>query len=342
MILRIEKGPPMKRLITALLLVVTMPCHASADSAAEAESLPFKEFSRIVEERKVSLDADATAVILEFVDGLDPAPPKTAAVAERIRAKITAEAKAVAERLRDGNATISLGSLQLLLRHRESRAICVKLGNYKDPVLKFLANAALTGRGDSKAAGVLHGLIHNQSFSTIDKRFLKTCCDSIGIQANTDDADKILDHLTAVMNMTPKFKAGDTAPYFSAVTMRGRKLLSKEFKGKVIVLHFWSTNCGPCMAQMPSHIETLSKYSSDEIAILFVSLDEDKDKCKAAVDKYKMPFNNVHGARGLGCELARLFGVNALPFDIVIDGNGKVVSNSIDDVDAAVAQKQTP
>ncbi len=332
----------MKRLITAMLLAVAMPCHASADSAAEADSLPLKEFRRIVEERKVTLDADTIAAILKYVDGLDPTPPKSTAIAERIQARITAVSKALAERLRDGDSTISLGSLQLLIRHWESRDVCIQLGKYKDPVLRFLANAALAGRGDSKAARVLHGLIHNQSFSTIDKRFLKTCCDSIGIRASTDDADKILDHLTAVMSMTPKFKAGDAAPHFSAVTMQGRKLLSKEFHGKVIVLHFWSTYCGPCMAHMPSHIEALAKYSSDEIAILFVSLDEDKGKCKAAIDKYGMPFNNVHDARGLGSELARLFGVNALPFDIVIDGKGKVVSNSIEGIDVALTQEQAP
>jgi len=317
----------MKRLITALLLAVAIPSYASADSAAEANAIPFKEFSRIVEERKVPLDTDAMAVLLKFADGLTPAPP---------------EITAVAKRLQDENATISFKALVPLVTHKNSQAVCVKLSNHKDPLLRFIANGVLAGSGDSKAAEAVYGLIHDQTLLPLDKRLLKTWCDGVGIRAQTDDAKKILDHLTTAMSEKPKLKAGDTAPHFDIVTMSGRKLSSKEIKGKVIVLHFWATSCGPCIGQMPFHIKALAKYPNDKVEILFVSLDEDLDECKATVDKFKMPFNNVHDARGWGGELARAFGVNSMPFDIIIDENGKVVSNSIDDISAAVAQKKAP
>lgn len=317
----------MKLFITVFLLAVLMPFQASADSAAESDAFPFEEFRRIVEERKVILDADAMAVILEFADGLSPAPP---------------EIMAVTERLRNGNATVSFKALLPLLTYKNSQAVCVKFGNHDDPLLRFIANVVLTGSGDSKAAQAVHGVIHDQSLSVLDKRLLKTWCDGVGIRAQTDDAKKILDHLTTAMSNEPKLRVGDTAPNFDTVTMSGRKLSSKGLKGKVIVLHFWATSCGPCLAQMPSHIKELSKYRNDEVEILFVSLNEDKDECKATVDKSEMPFSNVHDARGWAGEIARLFGVNSMPFDIVIDGTGKVVSNSIGDIDAALAHRRKP
>ncbi len=317
----------MKGLITALLLAVALPDHAFADTAGEVDVIPFEQFSRILDDRKISFDADTKAVLIAFANGLDSAP---------------SEITDVAERLRDGSASISFKALLPLVTHEDSQAVCAKLADHGDPLLRFIANAVLAGSGDSKAAKAVYGLIHNQSFSTMDRRLLKTWCDGIGIRAKTDNAVEILDHLTAAMSKTPKLKAGDTAPHFDTTTMSGRKLSSKQLEGKVVVLHFWATSCGPCMGQMPSHIEALSRYSNDEVEILFVSLDEDNEDFKVAVDKYQMPFNNVHDARGWGGDLARLFGVNSMPFDVIIDGNGKVVSNSIGDIGAAVAQRRAP
>lgn len=75
--------------------------------------------------------------------------------------------------------------------------------------------------------------------------------------------------------------------------------------------------------------ETLSKLSQDEAVVVFVSLDEDEKRFEASVEKYGMPFHNVCDKSGWGGPLARSFGVKQLPFDIVIDSNGKVLSNSI-------------
>ncbi len=317
----------MKRLALLLLLTLSVSSFAFADSIAEVDPLPFKEFKRIADKREVPIDATTKVVIRKFVKSLDPAPKEIEAVAK----------------LFSGDAkSTSLKSLTLLLTHSNGQAVCEKMKDHSDPAIRFLAGVALSGSGNSEAAKAVYALIHDESLSSTDKRFLRTWCDGIGIRAASDDSEKILAHLTAAMSKKPKLKKGDVAPKFDTITISGRKISSDRLQGKMIVLHFWATSCGPCLGQMPFHIKALSKHRSDEVEIIFVSLDEDRDECKATVDKYKMPFNNVHDARGWGGELVRLFGVNSMPFDIIIDGNGKVVSNSIDDIDAAVTQKQKP
>jgi peroxiredoxin len=163
----------------------------------------------------------------------------------------------------------------------------------------------------------------------LDQRLLKSWAVGAGIDPVKDDAKSILQHLKNLMGKVQKLKIGDDCPHFAATTQLGVELDFKKLQGKIIVLHFWSSSCAPCLAQMPQHIEMLSKLSEDDAVVVFVSLDEDEKRFEASVEKYGMPFHNVCDKSGWGGPLARSFGVKQLPFDIVIDTNGKVFSNSI-------------
>jgi len=66
--------------------------------------------------------------------------------------------------------------------------------------------------------------------------------------------------------------------------------------------------------------------------VVFVSLDDDKEKFIEAVKQFKIPFKNARDERGWGGELARQFGVNSLPFDVIIDGEEKIASYFIEDI----------
>ena len=83
---------------------------------------------------------------------------------------------------------------------------------------------------------------------------------------------------------------------------------------------------------MPAHIAVLAKHDQKEVEVVFVSLDDDAKKFESTVEKFKMPFKNVRDERGWGGELTRAFGVNFMPFDVVIDAEGKIASKSIDDI----------
>lgn len=126
-----------------------------------------------------------------------------------------------------------------------------------------------------------------------------------------------------VPNTTP----GNLAPTFVAESVGGRKIESDDLRGKIVVLHFWATWCGPCIRQMPAHIDSLSQYDERDVEIIFICMDGNDEETAKTIDKYAIPFNNVLGPDGWS-----EYGANLLPMDVVIDHQGIIASNSIEDI----------
>tara|TARA_R110002073_G_scaffold75697_2_gene184579 strand:- start:11056 stop:11982 length:927 start_codon:yes stop_codon:yes gene_type:complete len=299
------------RLWTAVLLAVCIgiPLEA-ADTAADVQPLPNSEFMELLAKRQIELDPDQTKTLLQFLTDAKKADEFVAT-------------------LKDEASHSLIAVLPHIVNKDGCQPVLASLKEHPDVLLRFVANCGLAGSGDSDASEVVHALLHDQRLNALDQRLLKTWALGAGINPAKDDSRSILQHLMNLMSKTHKLKVGDECPSFAATTQSGVELNFKSLKGKVIVMHFWSSSCAPCLAEMPQLIETLSKLSLDEAVVVFVSLDEDKKRFEASLEKYGIPFHNVCDKAGWGGPLARSFGVNQLPFDIVIDANGKVLSHSI-------------
>lgn len=312
----------MKLALSFLVLVVFSESCVGADSAATVSPLPFDEFKSVAGKRDVSIDAVTKESILKWAEGQEPTPPHLATLVKT---------------LRGDQKSVPLEVLMPILEPQNGQPISARMAKHSDPVVRFVAGICLCASGNTDAAQSVHSLIHDESLPLIDKRIIRTWCDGIGVRAASDDVEKIRTHLANMVKRTPKFKNGDVAPDFKFKTAMGRDISSRELRGKVIVLHFWATWCAPCMGRLPSHIKDLSQHKRDAVEIVFVSLDEDQKAFDSAVEKHKIPFIVTRDGSGWGGDLARIFGINSLPFEIVIDRNGRIFSNSLEDVAAAVA-----
>lgn len=287
------------------------------DAGFDVPPLTTEEMLKVLKERKLSVSPEAKKAILDYMEKMESVPE---------------EIKKTVQGLRNGAETMTLQDLAPLLQDKNAQSISTILAEHQDPVVRFAATLFMASNGDAKATQALHKLIHDKSVPKTDRQVIGCWCNGVGIRATDSPAD-ITEHFANVTRTEPKFKKGDAAPEFELETVSGVKIASKDLRGKVIVLHFWATSCGPCMSSMEMHIKSLSRHDSREVEIVFVSLDDEKDKFIEAVKKYKMPFKNVRDERGWGGELCRQFGVHQLPFDVVIDAEGKIASNSIDEVD---------
>jgi thiol-disulfide isomerase/thioredoxin len=113
----------------------------------------------------------------------------------------------------------------------------------------------------------------------------------------------------------------EPAKDFELESIDGRKYRLSDFKGKVVMLNFWATWCGPCAKEMPHLVEMYEKNKDRGFEILAISVDSKPDRYKVApfVKKYKMTFTALFDEG-----VSALYKVDGYPTNIFIDKQGNV------------------
>jgi thiol-disulfide isomerase/thioredoxin len=107
---------------------------------------------------------------------------------------------------------------------------------------------------------------------------------------------------------------------FTLTRLDGSPLKLDEHRGKVIVMNFWATWCGPCMTEMPLFEKTMAKYKEDkDVLFLAISTDEDRELVPPYLKRYKYTFPVVY-AEYLNDHL----GVSSIPTTIILDRKGEI------------------
>ena len=101
-----------------------------------------------------------------------------------------------------------------------------------------------------------------------------------------------------------------------------------KLRGKVVLVDFWATWCGPCVAEVPSVVATYNKLHEKGFEIIGISLDQDKSKLDAFVKDKAMPWRQFFDGKGWQNEIAQKFGINSIPAMWLIDKKGMVVSTN--------------
>ena len=97
-------------------------------------------------------------------------------------------------------------------------------------------------------------------------------------------------------------------------------------KNKITIIDFWASWCGPCRQEMPNLVNTYNKYKEQGLGIVGVSLDEDKEQWKDAVKEMNMTWIQLSDLKGWGNSAAQMYGIQAIPFTIIVDEKGNVLN----------------
>lgn len=133
--------------------------------------------------------------------------------------------------------------------------------------------------------------------------------------------------LIALGTNTVVAQTRSVAPDFTLKTADGKAITLSKLKGKVVLINFWATWCGPCRAEIPGFLEVYKKYRTRNFEIIGISLDNSGWKVvNPFVEKYKIDYPIVLGDDSL----VKAYGnFNAIPTTFLVDKKGNIVEEHV-------------
>ncbi len=122
---------------------------------------------------------------------------------------------------------------------------------------------------------------------------------------------------------------GAKFPDFEEKDLAGKPLSIAGYKGKVVLIDFWATWCGPCVHELPNVIKAYEKHHEKGFEIIGISLDQDEDKLKSFTSEKKMTWSQFFDGKGWGNKLAVKYGIQSIPATFLVDGEGKIIGRDL-------------
>jgi peroxiredoxin len=120
------------------------------------------------------------------------------------------------------------------------------------------------------------------------------------------------------------------APDFTRTDLSGRPLRLEQFRGRVVLLNFWATWCGPCIEEIPVFARWQRQYEAAGLQVLGVSMDDDEAAVRRFAAKHAVPYPILMGDAKLGAAFGGIYG---LPQSLLIDAQGRIVFRKVGEMD---------
>ena len=122
---------------------------------------------------------------------------------------------------------------------------------------------------------------------------------------------------------------GKMAPEIDLKNPEGKSIKLSSLRGKVVLIDFWASWCGPCRMEMPNVVAAYKKYKDKGFTVYSVSLDKDGNAWKNSIKNLGMVWeNHVSDLKWWQCEAAIRYNVQGIPAAFLVDRTGKIVANT--------------
>jgi len=137
----------------------------------------------------------------------------------------------------------------------------------------------------------------------------------------------------SAMAQSNQVKVGQAAPDISLTKPDGTQLSLHSLKGKLVLIDFWATWCAPCVKEQPELKSLYSKFhkhvNDDQFEILGVSFDKNGDSWQKAIERLDISWPQVSDLKFWKSPVAKVYGIEELPFNVIVDAQGKVIAVSL-------------
>jgi len=129
------------------------------------------------------------------------------------------------------------------------------------------------------------------------------------------------------LNKNPKI--GDKYVDFSMTNEKGKLIKLSDFEGKLMLLDFWASYCGPCIKEYPSLRKAYSQFNKNGFEIISVSEEQTKERWLESIKKNELNWINLWQNVGNKADPYLIYGINGIPDNLLIDRNGIIIARNL-------------